>query len=118
MISEFSAKCYCIDDISLIQNYDNAIADTNQTWECHHIAEILPCVSNDLQTLVDGGAVSKNLYVFIDHEWLENYNRSDFWSFQVYAGYLTPSKDAVFDIDHEPIDLVIPNTSIFVNGQK
>lgn len=76
------------------------------------LAEILPCVSDDLQTLVDGGAVSKNLYVFIDHEWLENYNRSDFWSFQVYAGYLTPSKDAVFDIDHEPIDLVIPNTSI------
>ena len=30
----------------------------------------------------------------------------------MYAGYLTPSKDAVFDIDHEPIDLVIPNTSI------
>ena len=76
------------------------------------LAEILPCVSDDLQTLVDGGAVSKNLYVFIDHEWLENYNRSDFWSFQVYAGYLTPSKDAVFDIDHEHIDLVIPNTSI------
>ena len=76
------------------------------------LAEILPCVSDDLQTLVDGGAVSKNLYVFIDHEWLENYNRSDFWSFQVYSGYLTPSKGAVFDIDHEPIDLVIPNTSV------
>ena len=76
------------------------------------LAEILPCVSDDLQTLVDGGAVSKNLHVFIDHEWLENYNSSDFWSFQVYAGYLTPSKDAVFDIDHEPVDLVIPNTSV------
>ena len=82
------------------------------------LAEILPCVSDDLQTLVDGGAVSKNLYVFIDHEWLENYNRSDFWSFQVYAGYLTPSKGAVFDIDHEPIDLVIPNISILKAFRK
>ena len=43
MISEYYANRYCKDDISLIQNYDKAIADTNQTWECHHIAEILPC---------------------------------------------------------------------------
>ena len=43
MINEFCAKSYCSDDISLIENYDKAIADTTQTWDCHHKGEILPC---------------------------------------------------------------------------
>ena len=43
MINEFYAKSYCSDDISLIENYDKAIADTTQTWDCHHRGEILPC---------------------------------------------------------------------------
>lgn len=30
------AKRYCKDDISKIENYDKAIADTTQTWICHH----------------------------------------------------------------------------------
>ena len=34
---------YCGDDVSLIENYDEAIADSTQTWHCHHRAEILPC---------------------------------------------------------------------------
>lgn len=34
------AKSYCKDDISLIENYDKAIADTTQIWECHHRDEI------------------------------------------------------------------------------
>ena len=36
MINEKYAKSFCCEDISLIENYDNAIADTTQTWECHH----------------------------------------------------------------------------------
>ena len=43
MICEYTAKSFCCEDISLIENYDNAIADTTQTWECHHRGEVLPC---------------------------------------------------------------------------
>lgn len=43
MINEKSAKAYCCDDLSLIENYDKAVADTTQTWHCHHRGEILPC---------------------------------------------------------------------------
>ena len=39
MINENSAKSYCKDDISLIENYDKAIADDTQTWHCHHRRE-------------------------------------------------------------------------------
>ena len=39
MISEKIAKSYCKDDISLIENYDKAIADDTQTWHCHHRRE-------------------------------------------------------------------------------
>lgn len=40
MISEKQVKRYCKEDISNIENYDKAIADTSQTWECHHRTEI------------------------------------------------------------------------------
>ena len=36
MISE-SYKNYCCEDLSLIENYALAVADTTQTWICHHI---------------------------------------------------------------------------------
>lgn len=36
MINEKYAKSFCCEDISLIENYDNAIADMTQTWDCHH----------------------------------------------------------------------------------
>ena len=41
MISEKRAKSYCKDDISLIENYDKAIADTTQLWHCHHRRETI-----------------------------------------------------------------------------
>ena len=43
MINEYYAKKFCCEDISLIENYNLAIADTTQTWDCHHRGEILPC---------------------------------------------------------------------------
>lgn len=43
MISEYYATKYCSEDISLIENYDKAIADTVNVWHCHHRGEILPC---------------------------------------------------------------------------
>ena len=37
MINEKSAKKFCCEDLSLIENYELAINDTTQTWHCHHI---------------------------------------------------------------------------------
>ena len=41
MICERTIKKLCKDDISLIENYDKAIADNTQTWECHHRRETI-----------------------------------------------------------------------------
>ena len=51
MISE-RVKKYCKDDISLIENYEQAINDKTQIWHCHHRGEILACgryTPNDLK---------------------------------------------------------------------
>lgn len=40
MISKYHIKEYCRDDISLIENYNKAITDTEQMWECHHRLEL------------------------------------------------------------------------------
>ena len=50
MICEESAKSYCKDDISLIENYDKAIADKTQVWQCHHRRETIYSVK-DLQDI-------------------------------------------------------------------
>lgn len=39
MINEYTAKRYCKDDISKIENYENAVDDV-ETWDCHHRDEI------------------------------------------------------------------------------
>lgn len=39
MISEH-VKEYCRDDISKIENYELAIADTEHKWQCHHRLEL------------------------------------------------------------------------------
>lgn len=49
MIDEYSVKKFCKEDISKIKNYDKAIADTTQTWECHHMTETWwNCTKKDL----------------------------------------------------------------------
>lgn len=40
MISYKNACAYCREDIALIENYSEAIADTTQTWVCHHRDEV------------------------------------------------------------------------------
>ena len=40
MINEIQAHKFCRDDISKIENYDKAIADTSQTWVIHHRLEL------------------------------------------------------------------------------
>lgn len=49
MINEKRARKYCKEDISKIKNYDKAIADTTQVWDCHHMTETWwNCTAKDL----------------------------------------------------------------------
>ncbi len=86
------------------------------------IKEFLGFISEDdadsMQTLVDGGSIKKNIHVNMNHEDLKDHDSDDFWSLLAYTGYLTPAKGAIFDIDHKPIDLVIPNNSILIAFRK
>lgn len=43
MINECNAKKFCCEDLRLIENYELAVNDTTQTWDCHHRGEVLPC---------------------------------------------------------------------------
>lgn len=54
MISN-SVYAYCCEDLSKIENYDKAIADETQTWQCHHKAEILPCGNYSVPILIKYG---------------------------------------------------------------
>ena len=49
MINVRQANRFCKEDISKIENYDKAIADTTQTWHCHHLTETWwNCSAKDL----------------------------------------------------------------------
>ena len=39
MIKEYNAKCFCSEDISLIENYQAAISDEKKMWDVHHRRE-------------------------------------------------------------------------------
>lgn len=39
MINKKKAKRYCCEDISLIENYQEAIADQTRMWDVHHLRE-------------------------------------------------------------------------------
>lgn len=43
MINFKQARRYCSEDLSQIENYAEALADTARTWDVHHRAEVLPC---------------------------------------------------------------------------
>ena len=55
MIKGSHVNQYCAEDISLIENYDKAIADNKNIWVCHHRAEILPCGIFSKETLIKFG---------------------------------------------------------------
>ena len=40
MIKEMNAWAFCKEDISKIENYEEAINDKSQSWDCHHRTEI------------------------------------------------------------------------------
>ena len=40
MINFYRVKKFCKDDISLIENFEKAVNDKEQTWDCHHRREL------------------------------------------------------------------------------
>lgn len=87
MISEIMVCKYCKDDISLIENYNKAISDTTQIWDCHHRLETT--LGYGINELKD-----KNLYynrpaselIFLTHSEHASIHK---------AGENNPSKDLV-----------------------
>lgn len=49
MISENRVKQYCYEDIRRIENYEKAVFDTKNIWDCHHRLEtIMNCGAREL----------------------------------------------------------------------
>ena len=59
MISAYQAKRYCSEEISLIENYQEAISDQTRTWEIHHRRE---CDENGRTLFTCKQLVEMNLY--------------------------------------------------------
>ena len=107
---------FCQSALEKIESKVTADCYWYHTGSTDVIKEFLGFISEDdadsMQTLVDGGSIKKKIHVNMNHEDLKDHDSDDFWSLLAYTGYLTPAKGSVFDIDNEPIDLVIPNISI------
>ena len=68
--------------------------------------------AEDMQTLVDGGTVSKKIRETLNHEDLKEHRSDDFWSMLLYTGYLTVAGHSNFDVASSELNLSIPNKSI------
>ena len=68
--------------------------------------------AQDMQTLVDGGTVSKKIRETLNHEDLKEHRSDDFWSMLLYTGYLTVVKPSDFDVTSSELNFRIPNKSI------
>lgn len=49
----YNLKKFCCEEISLIENYNEAVNDTTQIWDCHHRKEIE--LNKKVQELIDMG---------------------------------------------------------------
>lgn len=70
MISKdfYRLKKICCEEISLIENYNEAVNDTTQIWDCHHRKEIE--LNKNRQELIDMGLYYNrpaNELIFITH---------------------------------------------------
>ena len=59
MISERYAKLFCSEDISLIENYHQAISDEERTWDIHHRRE---CDENGNTLFTRKQLIEMNIY--------------------------------------------------------
>ena len=66
----------------------------------------------DMQTLVDGGTISKKIRETLNYEDLKQHESDDFWSMLLYTGYLTVAGRSNFDVASSELNLRIPNKSI------
>ena len=66
----------------------------------------------DMQTLVDGGTISKKIRENLNYEDLKQHESDDFWSMLLYTGYLTVAGHSNFDVASSELNLRIPNKSI------
>ena len=57
MINISIAKSYCREDLSLIENYNEAVNDLTQTWDCHHRLEI-----QNEKTVLRSDLIKQGLY--------------------------------------------------------
>ena len=89
MISETQARKFCKDEISLIENYEQAKADTTKIWHCHHRDEIrvLPSgmrVVRTMEELKENGRYYNcpaNELIFLtpsEHHYIHSYKNN--WS--------------------------------------
>ena len=60
MINTYNANRYCSEDISLIENYHQAIADEERLWEIHHRRE---CDENGKTLFTKKQLIEMNLYL-------------------------------------------------------
>ena len=59
MINSYKAKSYCCEEISLIENYNQAIADQTKMWDIHHRRE---CDSEGRTLFTKKQLIDMNLY--------------------------------------------------------
>ena len=59
MINEYNAKRFCSEDIALIENYQQAIADEEKMWDIHHRRE---CDANGKTLFTKKQLIDMNLY--------------------------------------------------------
>ena len=60
MISEHSAKLFCSEDVSLIENYQQALSDEERMWEIHHRRE---CDENGRTLFTKKQLIDMGLYL-------------------------------------------------------
>lgn len=69
MINEYSARRYCSEDISLIENYSEAVAD-KETWDIHHRLEVQGQFTNSVKLLKRCGMYyhqPASMLIFLKH---------------------------------------------------
>lgn len=75
MINIEKANRYCNEDISLIENYDKAIADKNTMWHCHHRKELTITKQQLLAQNEYWGVPAKDLIFLMPSEHLKTHFR-------------------------------------------
>ena len=59
MINEKKVRYYCCEDISLIENYEEAVNDKTLMWNCHHRKEIENGIVRSQGELISSGEYYK-----------------------------------------------------------